>query len=138
MDRKNTYTRRFLWSRLFVAAVVIAISFSCNKEEKRKGARLEEFIQREECGLFGHGGFLFRYDEVNCQFSINPARRQVRMQSDSQEDYVNIQFSEFPSPDRTEVEVVLKYKVGNEDKFWLWDGVNSLGLTTRCSPERCE
>ena len=148
MDRKNTYTRKFLWNRLLIAAAALVLLFSCNKDEKRRGAGVEEFVKRDDCGLFGHGGFLFRYDEGNCQFSINPARRQARMQNDSQEDYVNMQFSTFPSPASAGVEVVLRYKVGNEEissrcnmetikyegnKFWLWDGENSLGLITWCS-----
>lgn len=153
MDLKNTYTRKFLWSRLLMAAVAVVLLFSCNKDEKREDSGMQEFVQREECGLFGHGGFLFRYDEENCQFSINPARRQVRMQSDSQEDYVNMQFSAFPSSAAAEIEVVLRYKVGYEEiscqcimepvkyegnKFWLWDNTNSLGLITWCGTDGYE
>ena len=150
MDRKNTYTRRYLWSRLIFAAAAIALLFSCKKDEKRADAGLQEFIKREECGLFGHGGFLFRYDEASCQFAINPARKQVRMQSDSQDDYVNIQFSEFPSPTSMNAELLLRYRVGNEEissrcnmeavkyednKFWLWDSGNNLGIIIWCSLE---
>ena len=153
MDRKNIYTRRFLLSSLLVATVAITLLCSCNKEGKRTGTDMLEFEKREECGLFGHGGFLFRYDESNCQFSINPVRKQVRMQSDSQDDYVNMQFTAFPSPASTDVEVMLRYKVGNEEisctcnmetvkyennKFWLWDSGNNLGIITWCGTEAYE
>lgn len=136
-----------------IAALAMAFLLSCNKENKKGGAGLQEFVKREECGLFGHGGFLFRYDEGNCQFAINTARRQARMQSDSQEDYVNVQFSAFPSPTSMNVEAALRYKVGNEEiscrclmetvrvednKFWLWDNTNSLGIILWCSLEACE
>ena len=115
MARKNTYTRRLLLSRLLIAAVAMAVLFSCRKYENTDGTSLQEFVQREECGLWGHGGFLFRYDEGNCQFSINPSRRQVRMQSDNQDDYVNILFSALPTPAMTKVEAELRYRVGNEE-----------------------
>ncbi len=143
MDRKNTYTRRLLLSKLLIAAVAIALLFSCRKDEETDGAGLQAFVERGECGLWSHGGFLFRYDEESCQFSINPARRQIRMQSDNQDDYVNILFSVLPTPAMTRVEASLRYKVGNEEisnianmetikidgnKFWLWDNSNNLGL----------
>lgn len=146
MARKNTYTRRLLLSRLLIAAVAMAVLFSCRKYGNTDGTSLQEFVQREECGLWGHGGFLFKYDEENCQFSINPSRRQVRMQSDNQEDYVNIMFSAFPTHSMMKVEAALRYNVGNEEisntsimetvkvdgnKFWLWDSSNSLGIIIR-------
>ena len=148
MDRKNTYTRKLLWNRLLIAVFGIVVLFSCNKEDKSEGYGLQQFMKREECGLFGYGGFLFRYDEENCQFSINLARKQARMQSDSQEDYVNVQFSAFPSTASMKVEVAIRYKVGNEEiasrclmetvkvegnKFWLWDHESSLGIIIWCS-----
>lgn len=153
MDRKNTYTRRLLLSRLLIAAVAMAFLISCHKDEKRDGAGLQEFVKRTECGLWGHGGFLFRYDEENCQFSINPARKQARMQSDNQEDYVNVTFSSFPTPALMKVEAALRYKVGNEEitskclletvkiednKFWLWDSGSNLGIIIWCSPQNHE
>ena len=143
MDRKNTYTRKLPWSSLIIAAFAMAFLISCHKDEKRDGAGLQEFVKRTECGLWGHGGFLFRYDEANCQFSINTFRRQIRMQSDNQDDYVNILFSALPTPAMTKVEAELRYRVGNEEisnisnmetvkidgnKLWLWDNSNCLGI----------
>ncbi|MBO5919432.1 MAG: hypothetical protein J6Q34_02950 [Bacteroidales bacterium] len=130
-------------SRLLIAAVAVALLFSCRKDEETDGAGMQDFVKRVECGLWSHGGFLFRYDQENCQFSINHARRLVRMQSDNQEDYVNIIFSALPTPAMTKVEAALRYKVGNEEisnisnmetvkidsnKFWLWDSSNCLGI----------
>ena len=65
------------------------------------------------------------------------------MQSDNQDDYVNILFSALPTPAMTKVEAELRYRVGNEEisnisnmetvkidgnKLWLWDNSNCLGI----------
>ena len=119
----------------FAALLLMCLLFSsCKKENNTDPMGLQEFLKREDCGLFGHGGFLFRYNESHCQFSINSMRRQVRMQDDTQSDYVNIQFTVFPTPSAEGVELLLRYKVGDDeissrcfmeivkyesDKFWL-------------------
>ena len=70
------------------------------------------------------------------------------MQDDTQSDYVNIQFTVFPTPSAEGVELLLRYKVGDDeissrcfmeivkyesDKFWLWDKEAGLGIITPCA-----
>ena len=145
---RRKYSKGLLLSRLAIVLLLCVALSSCRKERDGDSMGLQEFLKREECGLFGHGGFLFRYMEEHCQFSINAIRKQVRMQDDAQSDYVNIQFTAFPSPSAEGVEVLLRYKVGDEeisckhymeivrqeeDKFWLWDNSANLGIITWCS-----
>lgn len=125
--------------------LVIASLFmlSCNKSNKENTDQLEQFLQRNESGLWGYGGFLFKYTSNTCQFSINVQRRQIRMQDDSQQDYINVQFASFPPAIEGEVELQLRYKVGNEEntrncimtavksqgnKIWLWDMQGNIGI----------
>ena len=145
---RRIYTKGSALSR-FAALLLMCLLFSsCKKENNTDPMGLQEFLKREDCGLFGHGGFLFRYNESHCQFSINSMRRQVRMQDDTQSDYVNIQFTVFPTPSAEGVELLLRYKVGDDeissrcfmeivkyesDKFWLWDKEAGLGIITPCA-----
>ncbi|MBR5183343.1 MAG: hypothetical protein IKW15_02590, partial [Bacteroidales bacterium] len=107
------------------------------------GSQLQQFLEMEESGLWGYGGYLFKYSHKNCQFSINPARRQIRMQEDGQQYYVNIQFAVFPPASEGEIDLQLTYRSGNEEnlrkcimtaqkneenKLWLWDAQNNMGV----------
>ena len=142
MVQKRKYTRGFLWSKAIVAAALLVL-LSCRKTEDTGGSQLQQFLEMEESGLWGYGGYLFKYSHKNCQFSINPARRQIRMQEDGQQYYVNIQFAVFPPASEGEIELQLTYRSGNEEnlrkcimtsqkneenKLWLWDAQNNMGV----------
>ena len=144
-DQRRTYTKCSILSRITAIAVAFALSTicCCSKSENGGVAGLEEFMERSDCGLYSHGGFLFRYNKVNCQLSINLMRKQIRMQSDDQTDYINMQFIMLPSPSVESTDVTLTYKLGNEeivnscnmeivkltgDKIWLWDKKGHLGI----------
>ena len=142
MVQKKKYTRGFLWSKAIVAAALLVL-LSCRKTEDTGGSQLQQFLEMEESGLWGYGGYLFKYSHKNCQFSINPARRQIRMQEDGQQYYVNIQFAVFPPASEGEIELQLTYRSGNEEnlrkcimtsqkneenKLWLWDAQNNMGV----------
>ena len=142
MVQKKKYTRGFLWSKAIVAAALLVL-LSCRKTEDTGGSQLQQFLEMEESGLWGYGGYLFKYSHKNCQFSINPVRRQIRMQEDGQQYYVNIQFAVFPPASEGEIELQLTYRSGNEEnlrkcimtaqkneenKLWLWDAQNNMGV----------
>ena len=124
-------------------AAALLVLLSCRKTEDTGGSQLQQFLEMEESGLCGYGGYLFKYSHKNCQFSINPARRQIRMQEDGQQYYVNIQFAVFPPASEGEIELQLTYRSGNEEnlrkcimtaqkneenKLWLWDAQNNMGV----------
>lgn len=143
MDRKREYTKGLWWSKVALFIVVMMMAMSCRKSNNENADQLEQFLQRNESGLWGYGGYLFKYSAQNCQFAINVNRRQIRMQEDSQQDYINLQFAVFPPTAEDEVELLLTYKVGNEEnsrncvmttvrsegnKIWLWDYQNNMGI----------
>ena len=124
-------------------AAALLVLLSCRKTEDTGGSQLQQFLEMEESGLWGYGGYLFKYSHKNCQFSINPARRQIRMQEDGQQYYVNIQFAVFPPASEGEIDLQLTYRSGNEEnlrkcimtaqkneenKLWLWDAQNNMGV----------
>lgn len=124
-------------------AAALLVLLSCRKTEDTGGSQLQQFLEMEESGLWGYGGYLFKYSHKNCQFSINPVRRQIRMQEDGQQYYVNIQFAVFPPASEGEIELQLTYRSGNEEnlrkcimtaqkneenKLWLWDAQNNMGV----------
>ena len=140
--QKRKYTKGFLLSKAIMAAVLLML-LSCKDTEKPGGSQLQQFLEMDGSGLWGYGGYLFKYSHQNCQFSINPARRQIRMQEDGQQYYINIQFASFPPATGGEIELQLTYKAGNEEnrrsctmtvektednKLWLWDAPNNLGI----------
>ena len=141
--QKRTYTRGSLLSRILAILIAASTLCCCSKSEHGVISGIEEFMERSDSGLYGHGGFLFRYDQENCQLSINLKRKQIRMQSDDQTDYINMHFLQFPSPSLESVDIVLTYKVGNEEitsncnmeivkystnKIWLWDTKGHHGI----------
>lgn len=142
MVQKREYTRGFLLSKAIMAAALLML-LSCRDTEKPAGSQLQQFLEMDGSGLWGYGGYLFKYSHQNCQFSINPVRRQIRMQEDGQQYYLNIQFASFPPATEGEIELHLTYKAGNEenrrncimtiersegDKLWLWDTQNNMGI----------
>ena len=142
MVQKRKYTRGFLWSKAIVVIALLML-LSCRKTEETGGSQLQQFMEMKESGLWGYGGYLFKYSQRNCQFSINPMRRQIRMQEDGQLYYVNIQFAAFPPASEGEIELQLTYRLGNEEnsrkcimtaqkceeyRLWLWDAQNDLGV----------
>lgn len=143
MVQKREYTRGLWWSKVLLLVIAIFLMLSCRKSNTETQDQLQHFLQRSEAGLWGYGGFLFKYSPQSCQFSINVMRRQVRMQEDSQQDYINIQFAVFPPAVEGYTEMKLTYKVGNEEnsrnctmavmknqdnKIWLWDEQNNMGI----------
>ncbi len=141
--QKRKYTRGLSLSKVLAFLLMASILYCCRKEEITGITGINEFLERSDSGLYGHGGFLFKYDKTNCQLSINLMRKQIRMQSDDQTDYINMQFLTLPTTSTESVDVTLIYKVGNEeisnncnmdiikyqsDKLWLWDMENHLGI----------
>lgn len=144
MDLMREYTRKLKSGRVMLyLAAVLAVSVSCHKDSPVKQVELEDFVLKQECGLVGYGGYLFKYTDKNCQLGVNIRRRMLRMQNDMQTDYVHILFSRLPRPQDASVGVDLLYKVGEDEimrsvqmtsvkygqgKVWLWDASSSMGL----------
>lgn len=145
MAQVRKYTRKYLSANLLLAVVLFLLCFiSCKDDNGRGNSPTErDFLEKQDTGLFGYGGFLFKYSPENCQISFNRKRRQLRLQNDSQSGYLNVIFGKFPSDGETETEVEIRYKSGgdeivhseimeilenNGNKIWLWDRKNKLGV----------
>lgn len=126
-----------------VVAAIGILCVSCRKDSPAKPVELDDFIRKQECGLVGYGGYLFKYSDDECQLSINARRRQIRMQNDMQTDYVHLEFSRMPQVGEGSISVGMRYRVGadeiysagtmeivraSENMVWLWDGHKSMGV----------
>lgn len=144
MVHKRGYIKGFWSNSLVLLTILLALGFSgCTKDSPKKPMVLDDFIRKQECGLVGYGGYLFKYSDAECQLSINARRRQVRMQNDDQTDYVQVVFGKMPGNGDMASDVQLRYKVGSDEisfvgrmeivkssnaKVWLWDEGRSLGV----------
>ncbi|MBQ7773503.1 MAG: hypothetical protein IJ383_05515 [Bacteroidales bacterium] len=144
MVQERRYIRSSGWIEALVAVMMLVLAVSCREDTGRGGsAGLKDFVEKQDAGLFGYGGFLFRYSEGNCQLSFNRQRRQIRLQDDQQAGYLNVIFEKFPAPGENEASVEMRYKAGGdeiiyadkmgvvrvaEDKIWLWDAKDNLGV----------
>ena len=129
---------------LAISIMLALLLFSCRKGEESAGiANLDDFISRQDAGLFGDGGFLFKYTPQECQISTNIKRHQIRLQNDPQTSWLHIGFAQFPRSEGEKIGVELKYRVGGDEivnvtvvetvkvrgeKYWLWDSKNNLGV----------
>ena len=127
-----------------MSIVLLLVFISCRKDEDSSGvANLDEFISKQEAGLFGYGGFLFKYTPLECQISINIKRQQIRLQNDSQTNWLHVHFSRFPKMEGESIELELRYRAGGDEivnhtametvraekgKYWLWDSENNMGI----------
>ena len=141
----STFTKILRSGKLFLLLSVFLFAvYGCSKKEVQDDyMEYEEFISRQETGFVGYGGFLFKYTDSQCQLSVNVKRKQLRMQNDSQTDYVHMTFSSFPVEPLKSVGVALRYKVGSDEisvplqmevvkrsegKVWLWNSARGMGL----------
>lgn len=132
-------------NKAVLATLAIAmLLFSCRKGENPSGiANFDDFIARGESGLFGYGGFLFKYTPQDCQISINVMRKQIRLQNDLQTNWVHIHLTKFPSVKGEKIELEMRYKAGGDEivtfttmetvkveekRYWLWDYGNNMGI----------
>lgn len=83
---------------LLCAVVLLFLGTGCRRgnDMPDEHRQLEDFIEKDAVGLFGYGGFLFKYSEEECQLAVNHKRKQMRLQNDNQMDYVHIKFAKFP------------------------------------------
>lgn len=144
MVQRRRYTSASRWINVLLAAVLLFSAVSCRDDNRHgKSAGVKDFVQKQDAGLFGYGGFLFRYSEENCQISFNRQRRQIRLQDDVQSGYLNVAFEEFPASGANETTLEMRYKAGGDeivysgrmeivqvsaDKIWLWDGKDNMGV----------
>ena len=128
-------------------AISILVSLAllgCNKNREPEGiANVNDFMAKKEAGMFGYGGFLFKYNPQDCQISVNVKRHQVRLQNDSQTNWLQVHLTKFPSSKGETIELELRYMSGGDEivnrtametvktaegKFWLWDHQNNMGI----------
>lgn len=144
MVQGKGYTSAYRWVKVLLAVFVVVLAVSCRDDNRRgKSASVKDFVGKQDAGLFGYGGFLFRYSEKNCQISFNRQRRQLRLQDDGQTGYLNVVFGKFPSSGEKAVDVEMRYKAGgdeiiyadrmeivqvSDDKIWLWDSKDNMGV----------
>lgn len=131
------------YCRIALLAFAILAS-SCRKESGDQGVMdLDSFMDKQEIGLFGYGGFLFKYTPQECQIAVNIKREQIRIQNDTQTGWINMYLAKFPSETGEEIEIELRYMSGGDEivqstvmetvkasgnKFWLWNRSNNMGI----------
>lgn len=131
-------------SLILVALLGCIFASSCRKDEDGDTLfNLKDFMSKQEPGLCGYGGFLFKYTPKECQISVNTGRKQIRMQNDNQTNWLHMQFSRFPSENMEDIEMEFRYMSGGDeivhstimksvkaesDKIWLWDEEQNLGI----------
>lgn len=137
--------RYFLSNRIIAVFIFLAVALSsCRKSEENANiSSVESFLLKEETGLFGYGGFLFKYTEQECQLSINAKRKEIRLQNDNQTNWLHIQLAKFPSQVQEEIGVEFIYMSGGDEithsaamkilkrterLYWMWDGKQNLGI----------
>lgn len=145
MDLKRVYIKILQSGRwlllLFIASLMI---ISCrSKGDEPPVLNLDDFLAKNECGLYGYGGYLLRYNEEKFQISINEKRRQIRVQSDDQKAYFNVVFAMMPSSIDEVVSIDFSYKGGGDElsykmemvlykatsqNMWLWNQDEKLGI----------
>lgn len=142
MLQMRGYTRKLNCS---VAIILFALFLpGCGPDNPRKNtANLEDFLQKNEAGLFGYGKYMFRYSEDDCQVSVNKRRKHVRLQNDSQTYYVHVEMGDFPHAPKDKLEIKVCYKLGGDQvsdeysvevmesrqgKMWLWDNKKHTGI----------
>lgn len=144
MVPRSIYTKRLLSSRLLLLFILIAALASCNgNNDNPQSYNMRDFLKRESYGLFGYGGYLLRYNEKDYQISVNKQRKQIRLQHDNQQSYLNVVFLRIPKSADEPVSLNFIYKGGgdevsstvemlfckeSDDAIWLWSESEKLGL----------
>lgn len=137
--------RQSISGKTFTLAILASlVLLCCKKNEEPEGiANVNEFLAKKEAGIFGYGGFLFKYNPQDCQISVNVKRHQVRLQNDNQTNWLQVHLTKFPSSKGETIELELRYMSGGDEivnrtametvktddgKFWLWDQKNNMGI----------
>ena len=133
-------------AKMLCVLAFMLLTASCNMKLEEKELDADTFVKFKEYGLVKGRKYLFKYNESTCQMVNNRARRLLRMQSDTQNEFVNIVFGESSSgTGNMKVEVELAYKLEKSDgiirvamemvvlkseemKVWLWSKELNMGL----------
>lgn len=124
--------------------MTLLLLVGCSKDNGGSGKDMSEtFLKKEEPGMFGYGGYLFKYNKESCQVAVNVKKRQIRLQNDEHTSYVNVLFPPQPLQPDAVVTLRLTYKLGGDEicsdmemqllkesdgKMWLWNSASGTGL----------
>ena len=124
-------------ARLFCVMAFVLLLVSCNMKPEEKELDADTFVKFKDYGLVMGHKYLFKYNESTCQMVNNKGRRLLRMQNDTQSEFVNVVFGQESVELAYKLEksgeiitlsmemVVLK----SEDmKVWLWSKEMNMGL----------
>ena len=124
-------------ARLFCVMAFVLLLVSCNMKLEEKELDADTFVKFKDYGLVMGHKYLFKYNESTCQMVNNKGRRLLRMQNDTQSEFVNVVFGQESVELAYKLEksgeiitlsmemVVLK----SEDmKVWLWSKEMNMGL----------
>lgn len=130
---------------LYMLAVLLLL-VSCNRKLEERELDADTFVKFKEYGLVKGRKYLFKYNGSTCQMVNNRDRRLLRMQNDTQSEFVNMVFGEPGSgAENLKVDVELVYKLeksgepiklamemvvlkSEEMKVWLWNKELNMGL----------
>lgn len=149
MGRKRSARNKRRFNKCPVCLYIILhllFLFSCDgKEGPEKETDVNYFIKQADAGLYVKGECLFRYTDTECQMALNKLRKMVRMQTDWQEQYVNMVFSALPLPEKGAEAVQVKVHCKTEEEqrellldmvtvkkhegmYWLWNDDSRTGI----------
>ena len=124
-------------ARLLCVMAFVLLLVSCNMRLEEKELDADTFVKFKEYGLVKGRKYLFKYNGATCQMVNNKGRRLLRMQNDTQSEFVNVVFGQESVELAYKLEksgeiitlsmemVVLK----SEDmKVWLWSKEMNMGL----------
>ncbi len=143
MKRSITY-RYGYWTALLVVLILLASLSSCERikividsEQKRA------FLASEKEGYYRNDAAVLLFDEDLHQKSFNKKRKQFRLQSDDQNEFMNIEMEALPKSEGVHILTKFHYKTKgsglsitlllecsklSDEKIWLWDKENKIGL----------
>lgn len=123
--------------------IIVALS-SCDKpriiiDSDQKRA----FLVSEKEGYYRNDAAILLFDEELHQKVLNKKRRQFRIQSDTQNEFINIELEAFPKSEGVHILTKFHYRKSDadlsmtillecskltEEKMWLWNKESKIGL----------
>lgn len=130
--------------RLYISIVVILLLFSCQEKEILIDSEEKAiFLKSEGLGYYKGGSSVLLYDKSRHQIVINFKRHLFRLQSDAQEEYINVMLETIPRSQGNHIIISFMLFSGegagsyvhlfecsrmSNDKMWFWNADTKQGI----------